>query len=80
MKQKPFKDLAKLPCKKSAFKYLQEKQKMGSKGKSIKYNSVIMQNYLLPQANMTIKDQRAIFSLKGGWHDFQYVDLRLKFH
>ena len=64
MKQNVFKELVKTQCNKSAFTYLQEKQQRGSKGRSIKYTCLRMQDYLLPQSNISLKDQREIFSIR----------------
>ena len=64
MKQNVFKELVKIHCNKSVFTYLQEKQQRGSKGRSIKYTCLRMQDYLLPQSNIYLKDQREIFSIR----------------
>ena len=64
MKQNVFKERVKTQCNKSAFAYLQEKQQRGSKGRSIKYTCLRMQDYLLPQPNISLKDQREIFSIR----------------
>ena len=64
MKQNVFKELVKTQCYESAFKYLQDKHQKGSKGRSIKYTCLRMQDYLLPQANISLKDQREIFSIR----------------
>ena len=64
MKQTQFKALVKEMCTKSAFSYLQEKQQKGSKGKTIIYTCLKMEDYLLPQANISIQDQRDIFSIR----------------
>ena len=59
-----FKELVETQFNKSAFTYLQEKQQRGSKGRSIKYTCLRMQDYLLPQAIISLKDQREIFSIR----------------
>ena len=51
-------------CNQAAFDYLTEKQKKGSKGRDIQYNSLEMADYLHPPTNMSLEDQREIFSLR----------------
>ena len=64
MKRKEFKQIVKIQCTKAAFSYLIEKQSSGSKGKTIKYISLRMADYLLPEANISLQDQRDIFSIR----------------
>ena len=59
-----FKKLVKVKCIEAAFLYLIEKQNKGSKGREIVYTSLEMAEYLLPQANMSIVDQRGLFSIR----------------
>ena len=64
-----FKNLVKEKCIQAAFAYLNEKQKKGSKGREIKYTSLEMADYLLPQAHMSLKDQRELFSVRCHTND-----------
>ena len=64
MKTTIFKKLVKDKCIQAALHYLKEKQKKGSKGRDISYTSLGMADYLLPQANMSIGDQRELFSIR----------------
>ena len=64
MKKSDFKNLVREQCHKSAFIYLKKKQLQGSKGRHIKYSNLKMEDYLLPQANISIEDQRDIFSIR----------------
>ena len=64
-----FKNLVKEKCIQTAFLYLTEKQKKGSKGRDIKYTSLEMADYLLPQANMSLTDQRELFSVRCHTND-----------
>ena len=54
----------KIHCTKSAFSYLEEKQSIGSKGKTIKYGRLRMADYLLSQAYISLKDQWDIFLIR----------------
>jgi hypothetical protein len=62
MSKNVFKKLVKEKCRKAIPKYLLEKQSRGSKGDGIKYEILQMADYLMPQSNMSIKDQRELFS------------------
>ena len=64
MTQNQFRKLVKQKCIQAAFQSLVEKQKRGNKGRDIKYSCLEMADYLLPQARISIKDQREIFSLR----------------
>ena len=65
MAKNKFKILVKEKCNQAAFAYLIEKQKSGSKGREIKYSCLETADYLLPQARISIKDQREIFSIRS---------------
>ena len=65
MTQNQFKSLVKEKCKQAAFSNLIEKQKAGSKGRDIKYSFLEMADYLLPQARISIKDQRELFAIRS---------------
>ena len=64
-----FTNLAKEKCIQTAFLYLTEKQKKGSKVRDIKYTSLEMADYLLPHANMLLTDQRELFSVRCQTND-----------
>ena len=57
-----FKKIVKERCKQTDFKYLIEKT--GKKRRNIKYTSLKMAEYLLPEANFSLKDQRELFSIR----------------
>ena len=61
MDKNAFKRLVKEKCTKTALEYLLEKQSRGSKGDGIKYEVLQMADYLMPQSNMSLKDQRELF-------------------
>ena len=44
--------------KENAFLYLRNKQLKGSKGRSTKYDSLQIEDYLLPEANISIQDKK----------------------
>ena len=69
MDKSRFKNLVKEKCNQAAFNYLTEKQRKGSKGRDIQYNSLEMADYLHPQANMSLEDQREIFSVRCRTND-----------
>ena len=48
----------------AGIKYLRTKQMKGEKGINIRYNSLELQDYLNPFSNMTLEDQRTMFSLR----------------
>ena len=64
MNKNAFKNIVRDKCKEAALKYLLEKQSRGSKGEGIKYKYLQMADYLMPQSNISIKDQREIFSIR----------------
>ena len=59
-----FKNLVKKHIRKVAFKELVDQQQSKQKGKFIKYESLQMAEYLLPEANLDILDKLEIFSLR----------------
>ena len=71
MTKSVFKKLVKQKCSEAAFEYLKKKQSNGSKGAEIKYESLQMADYLLPQANLSLEDQREIFSIRCGTNDMK---------
>ena len=64
MKKSTYKNIVKKKCTETAFNYLIDKQKSGSKGAGINYNCLEMADYLLPQANISLEDQRESFSIR----------------
>ena len=50
-------------CKQSAFEYLLNKKR--EKGKDIQFNSLRMSEYLLPNDELDINEQRKIFELRN---------------
>ena len=53
----------------AAYKFLKQKQENGSKGVEIKYTGLQMAEYLLPQTNMSIEDQRELFAIRCRTND-----------
>ena len=64
MSQAVFKNIVKKKSLLAAIKYLKIKQKKCEKGLGIEYNSLEIQNYLNPCSNISLEDQRFIFSLR----------------
>ena len=64
MNKNAYKRLVKEKCTKAALDYLLEKQARGSKGEGIKYTVLQMADYLMPQSNISVKDQRELFSIR----------------
>ena len=58
-----FKKLLNKKCEESAFNYLIRKR--GSKGKEIEYSKLKMANYMYPNDNLTITEQRSIFAIRN---------------
>ena len=48
----------------AGIKYLRSKQMKREKGIQIKYKNLELQDYLNPCSNMTLEDQRLLFSLR----------------
>ena len=59
-----FKKMVKTGAQSAGLKYLQNIQERGSKGNTIEYQSVALQDYLNPYSNLNIEDQRFLFSLR----------------
>ena len=66
-----FKKLVRDKTYSAAFKYLKVKQTRGSKGADIKYTLIELQDYLNPFANLTLEDQRYIFSLRSKMNEIK---------
>ena len=62
-----YKKLVKQKCEESAFSYLLKKR--GSKGSEIKYQTLEMARYLLPNDEFEIDDQRYVFQLRNNMVD-----------
>ena len=58
-----FKNMVRRKCKQSAFDYLINRR--GKKGKDIKFNNLRMSEYLLPNDELDIKQQREIFAIRN---------------
>ena len=63
MTENRYKNIIRIKCDELAFTYLMNKR--GSKGKEIIYPAIKMSKYLLPNDNLTIKEQRKIFLLRN---------------
>ena len=58
-----YKSLVRKKCKEIAFEYLMKKR--GTKGSEITYSAIQMADYLLPNNQLTIEQQRKIFSIRN---------------
>ena len=58
-----YKSLVRVKCQEGAFKYLINKR--GSKGSEITYLQLEMSDYLLPNNEISIEDQRKLFSIRN---------------
>ena len=67
MKTKKYKEMIKLKCEELAFKYLISKRR--AKGKDITYKNIQMSQYLLPNNELEIKDQKKIFEIRNKMTD-----------
>ena len=56
-------NIVKEKCRESAYKYLMKKR--GSKGSEIEYSRIEMAQYLLPNKNLTIDEQRELFAVRN---------------
>ena len=63
MTTKKYKEMIKSKCNELAFKYLMNKR--GIKGKEIEYRKIQMSQYLLPNAQLEIQDQKKIFEIRN---------------
>ena len=64
MKIGVFKSIVKKKCIKASFEYLVHKKSAGRKGKYIKYSSLSMADYLLPEAGIGLEDQQELVSIR----------------
>ena len=67
MSQYKFINLIRKQCEESAFRYLMKKR--GKKGMQISYQEIKMSEYLLPNEQLSIDDQRNIFSMRNKMSD-----------
>jgi hypothetical protein len=63
MTENRYKDIIRTKCSAYALKYLMNKR--GSKGSEINFTEIEMAEYLLPNDNLTIEEQRTIFSIRN---------------
>ena len=63
MKNKKYKEMIKLKCEELAFNYLISKRRV--KGKEIIYKNIQMSQYLLPNSELDIRDQKKIFEIRN---------------
>ena len=71
MKKTQFKKIIENSIKEKAFQYLLEKR--GSKGSQIRYSSLKMQEYLLPdKENLSITDKQYIFAIRNRMIQIEY--------
>ena len=64
MKRTKFKKLVKEKCIGAAFEYLSEKQSGGKNGKHIRYSCLTMAEYLRPESDFSLEDQREVFAIR----------------
>ena len=72
MKENTFKALTKRQSRKTAFKYLITKLQGGSKGSSIRYNTLEMADYLLPECELTVEEKISMFSIRCEMNDLPF--------
>ena len=72
MKENTFKALTKRQSRKRAFKYLITKLQGGSKGSSIRYNTLEMADYLLPECELTVEEKISMFSIRCEMNDLPF--------
>ena len=65
MKSSIFKNLVKTQIRKMAFKDLVDQQQGKEKGKLIRYDSLQMADYLLPESNLNTTDKLEMFELRA---------------
>ena len=65
-----FKKLIRKKCKELALEYLLKKR--GSKGKELIYNEIQTAEYLLPNDELNIEEQRTIFSIRNRMINIPY--------
>ena len=58
-----YKNLVRKKCRENAFEYLTRKR--GKKGKNIEYKSFKMSEYLLPNEELSIEQQRYMFEIRN---------------
>ena len=63
MSRSTYNNLIRNKCRENAFKYL--KNKRGKKGRDIRYRSLQMSEYLLPNKELSIEQQRNIFEIRN---------------
>ena len=63
MSENRYKDIIRTKCSAYALKYLMNKRE--SKGSEINVTEIRMAEYLLPNNNLTIEEQRTIFSIRN---------------
>ena len=63
MPKKVFMDLIRKKCKIRAYEYLMSKR--GKKGQNIHYTSIRMSEYLFPNEQLSIEDQRNVFDMRN---------------
>ena len=61
-----FKRIVRQKAKIAGLKYLHELQKKCGKGSRIQYNSLELQDYLSPSSNISLENQRFLFSIRCG--------------
>ena len=69
MKSTQFKSLVKKQATQAAFKYLQQKQENGKKGKTIVYKQIQMADYLLPECTLFVTDKVDMFAFRCEMND-----------
>ena len=70
MTEDRYKEIIKNKCTEYAYKYLMKKR--GSKGQEIKYTELGMSEYLLPNDELNIENQRKIFSMRNRMEKIPY--------
>ena len=67
MTEDRYKQIVRNKCSKFAYKYLLNKK--GTKGSEIEFTEIKMSDYLLPNGELTIEEQRTVFGMRNGMID-----------
>jgi hypothetical protein len=67
MTENGYKEIVRKKCSEYAYKYLMNKR--GTKGSEIEYKELKMSEYLLPNNQLTIEEQRTCFGMRNGMID-----------
>ena len=67
MTENGYKEIVRKKCSEYAYKYLMNKR--GTNGSELEYKELKMSEYLLPNNQLTIEEQRTLFGMRNGMID-----------